>query len=93
MLGLFGHNSEAYSTVGETHTTAARRHTQETTMKVTIDETCTGCTLCTQVCPVVFEMGDDNYAHILTDPVPSEEEDRVREAAESCPVEAIHIED
>jgi len=61
-------------------------------MKVRIDEElCTGCGLCVDICPEVFEMGE-TVSKIKTPNVPSEFEDKVKEAAESCPVEAIIIE-
>ena len=63
-------------------------------MKARIDdELCTGCGLCPDTCPAVFEMGDDDLAHTKVDIVPPEEEDACREAAEDCPAEAILIED
>ena len=64
-------------------------------MKITIDEDlCTGCEECVEAVPAVFEMDDDGeLAVVKTDPVPSDEEDAVREAAEDCPAEAILIED
>ena len=62
-------------------------------MKVRVDENlCTGCGLCADICPEVFEMGDD-VSTVKVDSVPSELEEKVREAAESCPVEAIIIEE
>ncbi len=59
--------------------------------KVELDE-CTGCELCTQTCPEVFEM-DDDVAVIICDSVPEGAEETCRQAAEECPVEAIIIED
>ena len=62
-------------------------------MKVTIDaELCTGCELCCDTCPEVFEMGDD-VATVKVDEVPADAEDSAREAAEDCPSEAISIEE
>lgn len=61
-------------------------------MKVSIDQDlCTGCGLCTDSVPDVFEMGDDT-AHVIKSDVPSGLEDDVKEAAEDCPVEAIIVE-
>ena len=62
-------------------------------MKAIVDEeTCTGCGLCEQICPAVFELVDD-VAKVKTEPVPTDQQDSCREAAESCPVEAITIQD
>jgi len=60
-------------------------------MKVVIDEDlCTACELCVDTCPEVFEMGED-VATVIVDEVPEDAEDCAREAAESCPSEAIKI--
>ncbi len=62
-------------------------------MKAVVDSSsCTGCGLCADSCPAVFEMVDD-VAKVKVDVVPPDQEDSCREAAESCPVEAIAIED
>jgi len=61
-------------------------------MKAFIDpELCTGCELCVDTCPDVFEMEDD-LAVVKVDVVPDDAEDCAQEAAESCPSEAITIE-
>jgi ferredoxin len=62
-------------------------------MKAIVDEeTCTGCGLCQDACPEVFELQDD-VAKVKAAPVPSEKEAACREAAEGCPVDAISIEE
>jgi len=61
-------------------------------MKVTVDDSCTGCGLCVDACPAVFDLGDDGVAIVLLPDVPDEHADACREAAEACPVEAIKIE-
>ena len=62
-------------------------------MKVSVDqELCVGDGTCAEICPEVFKMQDD-LAVTKIDEVPEELEDSCREAAESCPVEAISIEE
>jgi ferredoxin len=47
---------------------------------------CTGCELCVETCPDVFEMQDD-VAAVANPDGASEEE--IQEAIDNCPVEAI----
>lgn len=62
-------------------------------MKAIVDATtCIGCTLCTNICPEVFEM-DGDLAIVKGDSVPPEAAATCKEAAESCPVTAITIQD
>ncbi len=62
------------------------------TMKVRVDkETCVGDETCVEVCPEVFEMEGD-VAITKIENVPKDLEEKVKEAATSCPVEAIIIE-
>lgn len=69
-------------------------NTKEKRVKATIDEqTCIGCGLCAEMCPAVFSMNNEDIAVVTVDPVPAEAEDDCRDAAESCPVEAITIEE
>jgi ferredoxin len=59
-------------------------------MKVRIEDTCTACGLCCDICPEVFEMGDE-MATVIADPVPPDCEDIAQQAADECPVEAIAV--
>lgn len=52
---------------------------------------CTGCELCVDTCPDVFEMNDEGLA-VVYDPRGADEED-IQEAIDSCPVEAISWKD
>lgn len=62
-------------------------------MKVKVNESlCTGCGLCVDICPEVFEMGED-VSVVKEENVPADLEEKVKEAAESCPVEAIEIQE
>ena len=62
-------------------------------MKATVnEETCVGCGLCADGCPAVFEMVDD-VAKVIAEDVPADAVAEAKEAAESCPVEAITLKD
>jgi len=61
-------------------------------MKVSIDaDLCTGCGLCTDSLPEIFEMKDDLAVVIQAD-VPADKEAEVQEAVDDCPAEAIIVE-
>ena len=61
-------------------------------MKVAVDAgTCTGCALCSDLVPEVFEINGDNVSVVKTPDVPAGLDDKVREAAESCPVTCIAV--
>jgi ferredoxin len=61
-------------------------------MKAIIDKSlCVGCELCAQICPAVFFMGMDGFAEAKAGVVPLDQEASCREAAESCPVDAIAV--
>ncbi len=61
-------------------------------MKIYIDEDlCTGCGICEEMCPEVFQVGEDEVSHIISDD--ECEEHDLREIAEECPSEAITVEE
>ncbi len=63
-------------------------------MRVFVDkELCIGCEACVDICPEVFEMQDDLAVVKIEDDVPDDLEAAVEESAETCPVEAITVED
>ncbi len=62
-------------------------------MRVTIDEeTCIGCGACEAACSEVFYMQDDK-AKVKTGVNLQANADCIKEAAETCPVECIKVED
>lgn len=64
-------------------------------MKVRVDQDrCQGHTLCAMIAPEMFVLSDiDGSSSPVTEVVPAEQEALVREAAQSCPEQAILIDE
>ncbi|MGA2828034.1 MAG: ferredoxin [Streptosporangiaceae bacterium] len=62
-------------------------------MKVHVDpERCQGHTLCAMAAPKVFELDEvDGHSTPISEDVPADQEENVREAVRSCPEQAISI--
>jgi ferredoxin len=53
-----------------------------------IDEAmCIGCTLCTQVCPNVYAMGDTGKSHVINSEGDSIA--KIQESIDACPIKCI----
>ncbi len=50
---------------------------------------CIGCGTCTVVAPKSFKLGDDGKAQVIKPP--GDEEKKIKEAVDSCPVNAISL--
>lgn len=61
-------------------------------MKTRVTEDCIACGRCIEICPEIFEMGED-IVQVKVNVVPDEYEDATREAADECPTSAIIIEE
>ena len=59
-------------------------------MEAHVNSNCIGCGLCPNVCPPVFTMTDEGVAAARDESDPGLY-DQVREAADSCPVNAIEV--
>jgi ferredoxin len=59
--------------------------------KLWIEEGCTSCGMCEEICPEVFEMPDE--AEIIQGADFNAHEESIKEAADSCPVEIIKYEE
>ena len=56
--------------------------------KITVDESlCTGCGLCASNFPEMFEIGDDNIAHVVARSSSGD----LKDVADQCPVSAISV--
>lgn len=61
-------------------------------MRAYVDkDTCIGCELCAGMCPEVYHMEDDGKSEAIDEDVPKDYEDSAKEAADSCPVDAISV--
>lgn len=59
-------------------------------MKVKInEEECIGCGACVSLCPEVFDFNDEGYATAKEEEISEELTQKVIDALESCPVDAI----
>jgi len=64
-------------------------------VKVWVDpERCQGHTLCAMIAPDSFQLSDiDGSSSAVNEVVPADQVDQVREAAQSCPEQAIILSD
>ncbi len=61
-------------------------------MKVSVNDDCVGDGVCAEVCPEVFKMEGDQCV-VKKESVCPELEDLIRKAAQSCPVDAIFLDE
>ena len=63
-------------------------------MKTTVSkELCIGCALCPSLSPDLYEMDDDGKAIVIKDELSDQDVIEAKEAATSCPVDAIEVEE
>jgi len=61
-------------------------------MKINVDfDLCESNAICMQVAPEVFEVRDDDFLYVLNENPGTELHDKVREAADRCPKQAISL--
>lgn len=62
--------------------------------KITIDQdACISCGACAAVAPDLFEMNDENKSQAKKEDLTAEETTQAKEGAQTCPVQAIKVED
>lgn len=66
----------------------------EVIMKTSVDQdTCISCGVCVSMCPDIYQFNDDDKSEPIVDEIPEELQDDAKEARDSCPVDAIDIEE
>lgn len=61
-------------------------------MKVVVDlDLCEGNAVCMKVCPEVFEVRDDDKAHLLIERPGEDLREKVERAVQRCPRQAISL--
>lgn len=61
-------------------------------IKIKVNEKCIGCGSCIAIAPEVFEFSEEGFSRAKKDIIEDEKNlEKVKEAAESCPAEAIEI--
>ena len=64
--------------------------------RVWLEEGCISCNLCEDVCPEVFEVPAGEVSRLVKGykkllPADRELDEKIQDAADSCPVEVIHV--
>lgn len=63
-------------------------------MKVVVDfDLCESNAVCMAIAPEVFEVRDDDFLYVLNEHPPEDQHEKVKEAVERCPKQAITLED
>ena len=60
--------------------------------KVTVLDSCIACGACVELCPDVFELEDEGDIAYVKEGADLSLAEKIMEAADSCPVAAIHYE-
>lgn len=61
-------------------------------MKVNVNkDACIGCGACAAICDTVFTLDDEGLSELKKDEINEDEEQAVRDSADSCPTAAIEV--
>jgi len=59
-------------------------------MRVVVDrDRCEGNAICVGIAPELFQLDDDEYAYVTTDPIPADKEALAVQAIADCPRAAL----
>ena len=67
---------------------------KEDAARVIVDhDRCEGNAVCLGIAPDIFDLDDEDYAVVKTDPIPADREDLAEQAIQECPRAALIRED
>jgi ferredoxin len=67
---------------------------KEDAVRVIVDrDRCEGNAVCLGIAPDIFDLDDEDYAVVKTDPIPSDQEDLAEQSIAECPRAALLRED
>jgi ferredoxin len=76
----------------EGHSQGLRR--RRSVVRVIVDrDRCEGNAVCLGIAPNIFDLDDEDYAVVKTDPVPADQEELAEQAIAECPRAALVRED
>jgi ferredoxin len=76
----------------EGHSQGLRR--RRSVVRVIVDrDRCEGNAVCLGIAPDIFDLDDEDYAVVKTDPVPADQEELAEQAIAECPRAALVRED
>jgi ferredoxin len=76
----------------EGHSQGLRR--RRSVVRVIVDrDRCEGNAVCLGIAPDIFDLDDEDYAVVKTDPVPADQEELAEQAIAECPRAALLRED
>jgi ferredoxin len=77
-----------------THSPRSRLAPKEDVVRVKVDhDRCEGNAVCLGIAPDIFDIDDEDYAVVKTDPIPADQEDLAEQAIQECPRAALTRED
>ena len=76
------------------HAARSKASFKEGAVRVIVDrDRCEGNAVCLGIAPDIFDLDDEDYAVVKTDPIPSDQEDLAEQAIAECPRAALLRED
>jgi ferredoxin len=77
----------------EGHSQGLRRRRRSVVRVIVDRDRCEGNAVCLGIAPDIFDLDDEDYAMVKTDPIPADQEELAEQAIAECPRAALVRED